>query len=335
MFFDELCVVGIFNTGEQALEYISINSVDVVLSDIRMLGMTGLELAKIIHQKYPHIQVILISGYSDFEYAKQAIKYNVVDYLTKPINFEELKMRLGETIKKLENSENDKKELEKIDFVKNVFNCGNILLKGILNGDMKMLDEGLDTITSFSSLTKYNDEDKKYLCNLCDVILQSLKQNSFPVGAEYGLDYFENKIKLLSSNTEIREFLTDYFHKIADFNTHLEEERDKMIVFRAKKFIERNYAKDISVGDVADYVGLSTAYFSRLFHKATHQTVVDYITDVRITKTEKLLKESNYKIVEICEMVGFRSNTYFNTLFKRKTGMTPMEYRNFFKGTEE
>ena len=107
-----------------------------------------------------------------------------------------------------------------------------------------------------------------------------------------------------------------------------------MIVFRAKKFIERNYAKDISVGDVADYVGLSTAYFSRLFHKATHQTVVDYITDVRIIKTEKLLKESNYKIVEICEMVGFRSNTYFNTLFKRKTGMTPMEFRNFFKGTE-
>ena len=87
-FFNELSVDGIFNTGEQAIEYISANNVDIVLSDIKMLGMSGLELAKVLHQKYPHIQVILISGYSDFEYAKQAIKYNVVDYLTKPINFE-------------------------------------------------------------------------------------------------------------------------------------------------------------------------------------------------------------------------------------------------------
>lgn len=333
-FFPELSVEAIFNKGEQATEYIQANRVDIVLSDIKMLGMSGLEMAKWIHEEYPHIQVILISGYSDFDYAKQAIQYNVADYLTKPINFQELKMRLDETVKKLKKNENSKKELEKSDFVKTVFSCGNLLLKGILNGDMALLAEGIDTMTSFSSLVEYGDEDKAHLCNLCDVILQSLEQNNIPVDEEYGLAYFKTQIEPLSSKAEIRSFLTDYFHKIADHNINLEEERDKMIVYRAKRFIERNYAKDISVGDVAEYVGLSAAYFSRLFHKVLHQTFVDYITNVRIVNSEKLLKESNYKIIEISAMVGFRSNTYFNSLFKRKTGMTPIEYRKYFKGAE-
>ena len=333
-FFPELSIDAIFNKGEEATEYISSNQVDIVLSDIKMLGMTGLEMAKWIYEEHPHIQVILISGYSDFNYAKEAIKYNVADYLTKPINFQELKMRLDETIKKLKNTENSKKELEKSDFVKTVFSCGNHLLKGILNGDMAFLNEGIDTITSFPSILEYSEEDKTHLSNLCDVILQSLKQNNIPVEEEYGLDYFKKKIEPLSSKSEIRSFLTDYFHKIADHNINLDDERDKMIVFRAKRFIERNYAKDISAGDVAEYVGLSAAYFSRLFHKVIHQTFVDYITNVRIDNSEKLLKESNYKIVEISTMVGFRSNTYFNSLFKRKTGMTPIEYRKYFKGKE-
>lgn len=333
-FFLELSVEAIFNKGEDATEYISSNHVDIVLSDIKMLGMSGIEMAKWIHEEYPHIQVILISGYSDFNYAKEAIKYNVADYLTKPINFQELKMRLNETVKKLKNMENSKKELEKSDFVKTVFSSGNLLLKGILNGDMILLNEGIDTITAFSSIVEYGDEDKGHLCNLCDVILQCLKQNNIPLDDEYGLEYFKKQIEPLSTNAEIQSFLTDYFHKIADHNINIDDERDKMIVFRAKRFIERNFAKDISAGDVAEYVGLSTAYFSRLFHKVLHQTFVDYITNVRIENSEKLLKESNYKIIEISAMVGFRSNTYFNSLFKRKTGMTPIEYRKYYKGKE-
>lgn len=333
-FFHELSVAETFNKGEQAIEYIRSNEVDIVLSDIKMLGVSGLDLAKMIYEEYPHIQVILISGYSNFDYAKQAIQYKVADYLTKPINFQELKMRLDETIKKLKNHEKNKKVHQKMDFVKTVFSCGNTLLKGILNGEMSLVSEGVEVISSVLTSLELTKEDKAHLCNLCDMILQSLEQNNIQIDEAYGLQYFEEQLSTMTSNEEVKGFLTAYFHKIADSNVNLEEERDKMIVYRAKRFIERNYAKEISAGDVAEYVGLSSAYFSRLFHKVLHQTFVDYITNVRIMHSEKLLKESNYKIIEISAKVGFRSNTYFNSLFKKKTGMTPIEYRKYFKGGE-
>ena len=331
--FPELSVSATINKGEQAMEYIRLNHVDIVLSDIKMIGISGLDLAKMIFEEYPHVQVILISGYSNFDYAKQAIQYNVVDYITKPINFQELKMRLEDIVKKLKNSENRKKSYEKIDFVKADFSCGYTIIKGILNDDMALIAEGAEAIVAFP--TEYTVDDKEYLCNLCDMILRSLEQNKIRVKEEYGLSYFKEQLKTIDSREKMNSFLTDYFCNIADSNSNIEQERDIMIVHRAKRFIERNYAKEISAGDVAEYVGLSVAYFSRLFHKVLHQTFVEYITNVRITHSERLLKESNYKIIEISEMVGFKSNTYFNSLFKKKTGMTPIEYRNFFKGSEE
>ena len=335
-FFRELSVEAIFNSGEEAMEYIRQNDVDIVLSDIKMLDVSGLDLAKMIYTERPEIRVILISGYSNFDYARQAIQYNVSNYLTKPINFQELKMVLGEVILKLKTDEKESKIVyeEKIDSVKKVFGYSNTLLKGILNGDMQMISKGSEGIVSFFATEEYSEADKEHLYNLCEVILQSLEQNNVQLDNDYGLAYFESKLANINQKEEILAFLTAYFHKIADGNINLEDERDKMIVHRAKRFIERNHAKEISAGDVAEYVGLSPAYFSRLFHKVLHQTFIDYITNVRIMQAEKLLKESNYKIIDISSKVGFGSNTYFNSLFKKKTGMTPIEYRKYFKDGE-
>ena len=63
---------------------------DVVLTDIRMPYMDGLTLAERIRQKYPSMKIVIFSGYDDFEYAKQAIKLNVTEYILKPVNVEEL-----------------------------------------------------------------------------------------------------------------------------------------------------------------------------------------------------------------------------------------------------
>ena len=71
--------------GLEAMELLKKVSVDVVITDIKMPEMDGLSLAKHIHENYPGITVIIISGFSDFEYAQKAIRYNVKDYLLKPL----------------------------------------------------------------------------------------------------------------------------------------------------------------------------------------------------------------------------------------------------------
>jgi two-component system, response regulator YesN len=83
-------VIGTAEDGKTALELIESHSPDVLVTDIRMPIMDGLELLKITSSRYPNIKIIVISGYDDFKYAQQALKYQAVDYLLKPLLTEEL-----------------------------------------------------------------------------------------------------------------------------------------------------------------------------------------------------------------------------------------------------
>lgn len=83
-------VVGEAYDGEEALWMIKEHQVQIVLTDIRMEGMDGLELARRLRTELPHVRIIIMSGYEDFEYARQALRLEVIDYLLKPVNIDEL-----------------------------------------------------------------------------------------------------------------------------------------------------------------------------------------------------------------------------------------------------
>ena len=74
----------VFENARGALDYIRRNPVDVVLTDIEMPGMSGIELARVIHEQRLPVKVIFLSAYKKFEYARDAISYRVVHYITKP-----------------------------------------------------------------------------------------------------------------------------------------------------------------------------------------------------------------------------------------------------------
>ncbi len=95
-------VNGIFSNGMDALNYIRTHPVNVVITDIRMPKMDGLELSRQIYESCPGITVIIISGYGEFEYARKAISYGVANYLLKPLDFEELTRTLRHTSEKLD-----------------------------------------------------------------------------------------------------------------------------------------------------------------------------------------------------------------------------------------
>lgn len=83
-------VVGDAENGKDALEKIELYEPDVILTDIKMPYMDGLELAKQVKENYPSTRIVVFSGFDDFEYAKQAIQCNVTEYILKPVNGEEL-----------------------------------------------------------------------------------------------------------------------------------------------------------------------------------------------------------------------------------------------------
>ncbi len=105
--------VGEASDGEMALPLIQKTRPDVLLTDIRMPFMDGLSLSRIVHQEFPETKIIIISGYDDFEYARQAISLGVEQYLLKPITRATLQKELTELRMKIENEQEQKRYQEK------------------------------------------------------------------------------------------------------------------------------------------------------------------------------------------------------------------------------
>ena len=85
-----ISVNGDFEDGEEVIEYLRENEADIIITDIRMPNTDGLELAKYVQEHMPKCSVVIETGYEDFQYARNALRYQVKDYLTKPINEAEL-----------------------------------------------------------------------------------------------------------------------------------------------------------------------------------------------------------------------------------------------------
>lgn len=97
-----LRVAGTAMDGESALALIERVQPHIVLTDIRMPGMDGLELCRRISEDYPEIKAVVLTGYSEFEYARTAIRYQVAEYLLKPVNAAKLHETLETLCKELE-----------------------------------------------------------------------------------------------------------------------------------------------------------------------------------------------------------------------------------------
>ena len=83
-------LIATFNDAEMALNYIDSHPVDGIFTDIQMPIISGLELSRYVHQNHPNIVIFIISAYSNFEYAREAMNYDVAGYLLKPLNFKNL-----------------------------------------------------------------------------------------------------------------------------------------------------------------------------------------------------------------------------------------------------
>jgi len=91
----EFEVLGSFSDGSQAIDFLNENNCDVIITDIRMYDVSGIDLAKFVYENKPYIKVVIISGYEEFEYARKALQYNVKRYLLKPTSFEDVKDLFG------------------------------------------------------------------------------------------------------------------------------------------------------------------------------------------------------------------------------------------------
>ncbi len=96
---------------------------------------------------------------------------------------------------------------------------------------------------------------------------------------------------------------------------------------KAKVFIEENYNQKLTLNQVANHVFLNKSYFSMQFKKETGKTFLEYLSECRINKAKELLKDTDMKVYEISEKVGYINPKYLTDLFKEYVGCSPQEYR--------
>lgn len=107
-----------------------------------------------------------------------------------------------------------------------------------------------------------------------------------------------------------------------------QKEHDDVEVKKAQEFIETNFQDKISVDQLADVFALGRRSFERRFKKATNNTVLDYIQRVKMEAAKRSFESSRKNITEVMFDVGYTDTKAFRTVFKKITGLTPIEYRN-------
>lgn len=98
---------------------------------------------------------------------------------------------------------------------------------------------------------------------------------------------------------------------------------------KIKSYIHQYYAESITINDIANNFGIKRRYLTSIFQRYIGSSPIEYLTTYRIHKAQELLLLTDKQIIEIANSVGYVDNLYFSRVFKKKTGMSPTEYRKY------
>jgi AraC-like DNA-binding protein len=159
------------------------------------------------------------------------------------------------------------------------------------------------------------------------------------LATEWGLDVKREQLKEVYFNTRV---ISPRQHQsviklLSIFAQHLSmlsnqvvvqhENAEPPVITRAKEYIHEHQTEELSLGEVARAVNMSTYYFCKSFKKITGINFTDYVSRVRLEKAKNLLLNPNLRVSEIAYEVGFQSLTHFNRVFKKILGQSPTQYR--------
>lgn len=171
--------------------------------------------------------------------------------------------------------------------------------------------------------------DAKYYCyllsNQCRQILNSyLKQeNESSSGSS-----MQNMVSQIFRLEELQEYYQQFFLNIADLLKNESIYAIDDVIEKVQVYIRHNYQKNLTQDFIASLFYLNRSYLSTLFRQKTGMKFIDYLNDVRIEKSKELLSGSGRKMYQISKAIGYDNPKYFFRIFKKKTGLTPEQYRN-------
>jgi two-component system response regulator YesN len=155
----------------------------------------------------------------------------------------------------------------------------------------------------------------------------ALGVSSLAVSADLCMDYYRTveRLRTMEETRGLLGRLSSYSAKVVDLRfLHVPEWK----VLDIRDYVARHYQQSLSVQKVAEGLHISASYLSKLAKRYLHASFVDYLTDYRLERARDLLGTTSLMTYEIAEKVGYPDARYFSSIFKKRLGITPSEYRN-------
>lgn len=237
--FEREVVLEMAENGRKAADTAVLWGADLILMDIEMPGMSGLDAARAVLAQRPSCRVIFVTAYSLFQYAHEAVHLGACDYLLKPVDPDELEASVRRAMRQIET---------------------------------------------------------------------------------------ERKLEELAAARPQPE-QTETEEEAEDAPEEGENSQTALVMAHVRRYLEDNYMFDLSLDSVGEILHISPAYLSAQFKKYQKMNFLDCLTELRINAAKELLTDPFRSSAEVASMVGYEDASYFARAFKKRTGMTPTQYR--------
>lgn len=316
-------LVGEAANGQDALELAESLRPDVILTDIKMPFMDGLELSRLVKKTLPRTRIIVLSGYNEFEYAKEAIKIGVEEYLLKPISSNVLLEHLGEVASKIHEKQKEYEQRER---------RIREMREKYLSFQKKDCDDNINSIKSSDADFDINSVDD--LKEIQDAIADFLSEGSpedVPHFVEALLDkmpreHFRSIILrqyvIVNIFATVTSFCKKFEDKVEKTQTeeiaHLQELKDR------EKLLREALATAESQEDIQTYMTQLLANALEVRNTVSDRRYSDVILAAQKIIKKQYMSE-DISLNTVAAEVGM-SASYFSTIFSREMNQTFVEY---------
>lgn len=160
---------------------------------------------------------------------------------------------------------------------------------------------------------------------ILNMLLHSIEVKTSPKSTEKLLESF-GRLEQFENMSQLEAWLMELIGECIDTDKRSDANaKDK--VKQAIAYINANYNKEMTITSIAERFGMSSNYFSAVFKREMNQSAVNYITDLRVQKARELLLNTKESVADIAAQVGYEDSQYFFRVFKKTTGVTPLQFR--------
>jgi two-component system response regulator YesN len=334
----QLTIIGEAEDGTQGLRMIAELAPDIVITDMRMPGIDGVELLKALNDKHPQLKIIVMSGYDDFVYLKQAIRSQAKEYLLKPVDPEELNAALTRCVSELQQA----KQISDVSWktpllftdaatLDKYLQYRHLIYGYLLDLNAASVIQTLKSLEQFLALMHAEPFDGSMLNKIGHDFTLMLEE--FVSASELEWSHIMTAEQQRpgpigwSSVTETIEQLERLYNQAIESLLEARKNRNKLDLREVIAYIHRHYNESITLESISAHFYISKEHLSRAFKSFSGETITDAIHRKRMEKAKEFIVEHKLSIKHAAEMTGYPDLAYFYRVFKKHYGFAPGELR--------